>query len=155
MTLLNFLFCKLCMEIITMNSYQRLALMWNIWQMIIIDVFCCFVSGTYILVIIILISLMLCFPSFWTVSYHFLSWCFCMFPGTSSVSFGVFLLFPHSVIPLVSSFRSCAVVTWNWNHSLFHMKITVNVKKSSHEDRVPCYLHLPVFFFYKHSSYLL
>ena len=30
--------------------------------------------------------------------------------------------------------------------SLFHMKITANVTKSSHEDRGPCYLHLQIFF---------
>ena len=30
--------------------------------------------------------------------------------------------------------------------SLFHMKITESVKKSSHEDRGPCYLHSPIFF---------
>ena len=29
--------------------------------------------------------------------------------------------------------------------SLFHMKITASVTKSSHQDRGPCYLHLPFF----------
>ena len=30
--------------------------------------------------------------------------------------------------------------------SLFHMKITASVTKSSHQDRSPCYLHSPIFF---------
>ena len=38
--------------------------------------------------------------------------------------------------------------------SLLHMKITASVTKSSHRDRSPCYLHLPIFFFYIHSSLL-
>ena len=29
--------------------------------------------------------------------------------------------------------------------SLFHMKTTVSVTKSRHEDRGPCYLHLQIF----------
>ena len=28
---------------------------------------------------------------------------------------------------------------------LFHMKITVSVTKSLHQDRGPCYIHLPIF----------
>ena len=36
--------------------------------------------------------------------------------------------------------------------SLFHMSITAGVTKSSHQDRGPCYLHLPIFFFYMPSS---
>ena len=39
--------------------------------------------------------------------------------------------------------------------SLFHMKITVSVAKSSHQDCGPCYLHLPIFFLYIHSPLLL
>ena len=38
--------------------------------------------------------------------------------------------------------------------SLFHMKITVSVTKTLHQDCGPCYLHLPIFFFYIHSSLL-
>ena len=34
--------------------------------------------------------------------------------------------------------------------SLFHMKITARITKSSHQDCGPCYLHLPVFL-YIHS----
>ena len=30
--------------------------------------------------------------------------------------------------------------------SLFHMKITASITKSFHQDRVPCPLHLPIFF---------
>ena len=29
--------------------------------------------------------------------------------------------------------------------SLFHIKITVSVKKSLHQHGEPCYLHLPIF----------
>ena len=36
--------------------------------------------------------------------------------------------------------------------SLSHMKITVSVTKSLHQDCGPCYLHLPIFLFYIHSS---
>ena len=32
--------------------------------------------------------------------------------------------------------------------SLFHMKITASVTKTLHQDCGPCYLHLPIFFFY-------
>ena len=39
--------------------------------------------------------------------------------------------------------------------SLFHMKITASVTKSSHEDCDLCYLHLQIFFLYIHSSSLL
>ena len=38
-------------------------------------------------------------------------------------------------------------------YSLFHMKITVSVTKSSHQDCGLCYLNLPIFFLYIH--YLL
>ena len=31
--------------------------------------------------------------------------------------------------------------------SLFYMKITVSVMKSSHQDYGPCYLHLPIFYY--------
>ena len=31
------------------------------------------------------------------------------------------------------------------------MKITASITESSHQDRGPCYLHLPVSFFYIHS----
>ena len=34
----------------------------------------------------------------------------------------------------------------SYHYSLFHMKITVSVTKSSHEDRGLCYLHLKIFF---------
>ena len=39
--------------------------------------------------------------------------------------------------------------------SLFHMRITASVTKSSHQDCGPCYLHLPIFFLYTHSPVLL
>ena len=39
--------------------------------------------------------------------------------------------------------------------SLFHLKNTASVTKSSHEDRGPCYLHLQNFFLYIHSPPLL
>ena len=29
--------------------------------------------------------------------------------------------------------------------NLFHIKVTASDKKSSHQDRDPCYLHLPIF----------
>ena len=32
-------------------------------------------------------------------------------------------------------------------YSLFHMKITTSVTRSSHQQCDPCYLHLPIFFF--------
>ena len=35
------------------------------------------------------------------------------------------------------------------------MKITTSVTKSSHQDRCPCYLHLPIFFLYIHYPFLL
>ena len=38
--------------------------------------------------------------------------------------------------------------------SLFLMKITASVTKTLHQDCGPCYLHLPIFFFYIHSSLL-
>ena len=38
--------------------------------------------------------------------------------------------------------------------SLFHMKTIASVTKSLHQGRGPCYLHLPIFFFYIHSSLL-
>ena len=41
------------------------------------------------------------------------------------------------------------------NSSLFHMKSTVSVTRSWHQDRGPCYLHAPIFFFYIHSPFLL
>ena len=41
------------------------------------------------------------------------------------------------------------------NISLFHMKITASVTKSSHQDSGPCYLHLPTFFLYIHTPVLL
>ena len=34
------------------------------------------------------------------------------------------------------------------------MKITASVAKSFHQDRGPCYLHLPIFFLYMHSPFL-
>ena len=37
----------------------------------------------------------------------------------------------------------------------FIKKITASVTKSSHQDRGPCYLHLPIFFLYIHSLLLL
>ena len=46
--------------------------------------------------------------------------------------------------------------TWHGFCSLFHIKITANVTKSSHQDCGPCYLHLPIFnFLYIHSPFLL
>ena len=36
-------------------------------------------------------------------------------------------------------------------HSLFNVKITVGVTKSSHQDCGLCYLHLPIFFLYTHT----
>ena len=39
-------------------------------------------------------------------------------------------------------------------HSLFHMKITASVTKSSHQDRGLSYLHLPIFFLNIHSPLL-
>ena len=36
------------------------------------------------------------------------------------------------------------------SHSLFHMNITAKDTKSSHQDRGPCYLYLPIFFLYIH-----
>ena len=41
-----------------------------------------------------------------------------------------------------------------FNRSLFHIKITAIVTKSSHQDRDPCYLHVPIFLFYIHSPLL-
>ena len=32
--------------------------------------------------------------------------------------------------------------------SLFHIKVTVIITKSSHQDCGPCYIHLPIFFSY-------
>ena len=40
-------------------------------------------------------------------------------------------------------------------YSLFHMKITASVAKSSHEDRGPSYLHFPIFFLIHALSFLL
>ena len=53
-----------------------------------------------------------------------------------------------------SQFNKNNVATIKTN-SLFHMKITASVGKSSHQDRGPCYLHLPIFFLYIHSPFLL
>ena len=39
--------------------------------------------------------------------------------------------------------------------SLFKIKITASVKKSFHQDLCLCHLHLPVFFLYIHSPFLL
>ena len=39
--------------------------------------------------------------------------------------------------------------------SLFHMKITASVTKSSHQDRDPYYLQLPIVFFYIHTPLLV
>ena len=39
--------------------------------------------------------------------------------------------------------------------SLFHMKITASVAKSSHQICGPCYLPLPIFFLYILSQLLL
>ena len=35
------------------------------------------------------------------------------------------------------------------------MKVTASVTKSSHQDRGPCYLQLPIFLLYIHSPHLL
>ena len=89
MTSHDFLFCKLSMKIITMNSYTFCR-----------DKFCRFVSGTSIRVVIMVIPAMLCFPSFLTVSYvaHSVSTCFSRcFYGSLRCFFSflaVFLLFP-------------------------------------------------------------
>ena len=42
-----------------------------------------------------------------------------------------------------------------WWCSLFLMKITTSITKSSHKDHGPCYLHLQIFFWYIHSPPLL
>ena len=42
----------------------------------------------------------------------------------------------------------------NTSHSLFHMKIIASVTKSSHQNRGPCYLQLPIFS-YTYSPVLL
>ena len=39
-----------------------------------------------------------------------------------------------------------------WGPSLSYMKITASVTESTHQDRGLCYLHLPIFGFYIHSS---
>ena len=41
------------------------------------------------------------------------------------------------------------------NSSLFRMKSTASVTKSSHQDCGPCYLHAPIFLFYIHPPFLL
>ena len=40
-------------------------------------------------------------------------------------------------------------------HSLLHMKTTVSVTKSLHQDHDPCYLHLAIYFLYIQSPILL
>ena len=39
--------------------------------------------------------------------------------------------------------------------SVFSIWKSLSVAKSSHQDRGPCYLHLPIFFLYIHSPLLL
>ena len=63
----------------------------------------------------------------------------------------VFLL---SELMKQSHFQRVDMANWVSGLSLFHMKITVSVTKSSRED-VPCYLHLQIFFLYIHSPPLL
>ena len=48
---------------------------------------------------------------------------------------------------LIFTFRSMPLKT-----SLFHIKITVSVRKSLHQDLAPYYLNLPMFFLYRHTS---
>ena len=45
--------------------------------------------------------------------------------------------------------------SWCCCHSLFHMKITASVTKSSYQDGGPYYLHLPIFFLHIHTPVLL
>ena len=58
-----------------------------------------------------------------------------------SLTYGNKMLFTITQYPAVES-------------SLFDMKITVKVTKSSHLDQGLCYLHLSIFFFCVHSSLL-
>ena len=105
MALPDFLFCKLYKKIITTESKQRWALVWNTQSTLTIDTFCRFISGTYIPVINMEIPWMLCFLDFLTVSCRF-PWCFRMFPS-------VFLGFSGTVSP-VSYLRFCIFVLLSW-----------------------------------------
>ena len=51
---------------------------------------------------------------------------------------------------------SMEAAIWSWSFSwvcsLFQMKFSASATKSSHQDRGPCYFHLPIFFIYMHCS---
>ena len=51
---------------------------------------------------------------------------------------------------------SMEAAIWSWSFSwvcsLFQMKFSASATKSSHQDRGPCYFHLPIFFIYIHCS---
>ena len=79
--------------------------MWNTQSILMTDIFCRFISGTYIPVINMEIPSMLCFLHFLTVSCRF-PWCFRMFPS-------VFLGFSSSVSP-VSYLRFCIFILLSW-----------------------------------------
>ena len=63
------------------------------------------------------------------------------------------LTFSSAVLLLKTSFQ----FTNELAHciSLFHMKITASVAKSSHQICGPCYLTLPIFYLYIHPQLLL
>ena len=96
MTSHDFLFCKSCMEIITMKSYSINAYHRGILP---------FCFGNLIPVIIMVLPSILCFPGFLTVSYRF-PWCLRMFLPVFLRFPSIFSPFPCSV-SLVSYFRFC------------------------------------------------
>ena len=60
------------------------------------------------------------------------------------------------LLPLAKFFYICIYTGFSmlggWGPSLFHMKIIASVTESTHQDLGLCYLHLPIFVFYIHSS---
>ena len=78
---------------------------------------------------------------------------FIHFVGTQNFSKNLFFTPDKDMYVCVSGGKQCKLFEkFCALTSLFHMKITANVTKSSHQDRGPCYLHLQIFFFYIQSS---
>ena len=96
----------------------------------------------HFLVIIMVISSILCFRSFLTISYSF-PWCFCMFPLMFLRFSRVFLLFPLSVCS-VSDLRFCVIQQRIFFRETFLITITIplHIYRYAWNDR----LHLSSFF---------